>query len=57
MERLTKFCDSAAFFCRPDFVQARGVHYLVELATAPGNDVDEVSRTCGLAPGAHEGNE
>ena len=57
VERLTKFCDSAAFFCRPDFVQARGVHYLVELATSHGSDVDEVRGARSSAPGAHKLNE
>lgn len=57
VERLTKFCDSAAFFCRPDFVQARGVRYLVELATSPGSDVDAVSGARSLAPGTREGKE
>ena len=49
VERLTKFCDSAAFFCRPDFVQARGVRYLVELATSAGSNVDAVSSARSLA--------
>jgi len=48
VELLTKFGDSAAFFCRPDFVQARGMRYLVEVATAAGSDVDE-ARACSPA--------
>ncbi|KAK9844068.1 hypothetical protein WJX81_003556 [Elliptochloris bilobata] len=46
VELLTKFGDSAAFFCRPDFLQARGVRYLVDVATSPGSDVDAVAEVC-----------